>query len=175
MYRLRRFVMRNRMAVGANAAVVVALMTGLTATLWQARVAREEAEQANNIKQFVLSIIQQADPQASQQTRAADVALLHAIEQRAARELVGRPELQLQVRMAIATAHANRGDAEQARQTLRKAIDEAPTRVRADNIHLLMARVKLAEWPIEDRATCWQILMLQLRRLGPSASPRFPS
>ncbi len=173
-YRLRRFVMRNRMAVGANAAVVVALMTGLTATLWQARVAREEAEQANNIKQFVLSIIQQADPQASQQTRAADVALLHAIEQRAARGLVGRPELQLQVRMAIATAHANRGNAEQARQTLRKAIDEAQPRVRADNIDLLMARVKLAEWPIEDRASMLADLdaaVATARTLGKPAIP----
>jgi eukaryotic-like serine/threonine-protein kinase len=152
-YRLRRFVMRNRMAVGAYAAVLVALLAGLLATLWQARVAREEAEQANTIKQFVLSIIQQADPQASQQTRAADVALLMATEQRAARELAGRPELQLQVRMAIATAHANRGDAELARQTLRKAFDEARATVRADNIDLLMARVKLAEWPIEDRSS----------------------
>src|SRR5262249_24867236 len=106
-YRLRRFIARNKLALGAGASVVVALAVGLVIALWQANAAREQAERADAINKFVLSIIQQADPAASSQTRAADLVLLTAAEQRVARELDGRPELQLQARIAVATAYRN--------------------------------------------------------------------
>jgi len=149
-YRLRRFVVRNRYAVGAVFAVGLALVAGLATTLWQARQTREEAEHANTIKQFVLSVIQEADPQASQQTRTADLALLSATEQRVAKELATRPDLQLEVRLAIATAYRNRGDWKRAQLVLRTAVDEARSKVREDNVDLLTARIRLAEWPIVD-------------------------
>ena len=147
-YRLRRFVVRNRYAVTAVSAVMLALVAGLAATLWQAQAARQEAKHANTIKQFVLSVIQEADPQASQRTREADMALLSATEQRVAGELATRPDLQLEVRLAIATAYRNRGDWKRAREALRKAVDEARDKVDRSNLDLLTARVRLAEWPI---------------------------
>ncbi len=149
-YRLRRFVVRNQVAVTAGSAVLLALVIGLAATLWQAREAHQEAEHANTIKQFVLSVIQEADPQASQRTREADMALLDATRDRVAHELATRPDLQLEVRLAIATAYRNRGAWKPARQTLRAAVDEARGRVGEDNPDLLTARVRLAEWPIVD-------------------------
>ena len=54
LYRLGRFVVRNRYAVGAVGAVIVALAAGLSAALWQATVARDEAARANLIKDFLL-------------------------------------------------------------------------------------------------------------------------
>ena len=42
-YRLRTFVLRNRLAVGATLAVVMALAAGVATTAWQARQAREQA------------------------------------------------------------------------------------------------------------------------------------
>ena len=72
--------MRNRFAVGAGSAVIAALAIGLSVALWQARVARDETARATMIKDFVLSIIQQADPVASRQTKEADVALLTTAE-----------------------------------------------------------------------------------------------
>ncbi|MBL8520098.1 MAG: serine/threonine protein kinase [Betaproteobacteria bacterium] len=46
LYRARKFVARNRMAVGAAGAVLLALLGGLAAALWQAGVAREQAREA---------------------------------------------------------------------------------------------------------------------------------
>lgn len=56
-YRARKFVGRNRMAVGAAAAVLLSLVGGLAAALWQAEVAREharvaEAERARAERRF---------------------------------------------------------------------------------------------------------------------------
>ncbi len=173
-YRLRRFVVRNRVAVSAVSAVMLALVVGLAATLWQAREARSEAEHANTIKQFVLSVIQEADPQASQRTREADMALLDATRDRIARELATRPDLQLEVRLAIATAYRNRGAWEPARQTLRAAVDEARGKVSDDNLDLLTARVRLAEWPIVDGTKALEELdavVAAARQLGKPAVP----
>jgi serine/threonine-protein kinase len=173
-YRLRRFVVRNRYAVGAVSAVGLALMVGMAATLWQARAARTEAEHATTIKQFVLSVIQEADPNSSQQTRVADMALLSATEQRVARELATRPDLQLEVRLAIATAYRNRGDWKRAREALRTAVDEARGKVDENNLDLLTASVRLLEWPIVDGTTALTELdavIAMARGLGKSGLP----
>jgi eukaryotic-like serine/threonine-protein kinase len=45
-YRLRKFVGRNRLAVGAAAAVLLAVLTGATVALWQASVATRERDRA---------------------------------------------------------------------------------------------------------------------------------
>jgi eukaryotic-like serine/threonine-protein kinase len=45
-YLVRRFIRRNRIWVGATAAIFISLVTGLAGTLWQAREAREKAHQA---------------------------------------------------------------------------------------------------------------------------------
>ena len=45
-YRFRRFVVRNRLVVGATAAIFVALLAGLAAALWQTAEAREQARVA---------------------------------------------------------------------------------------------------------------------------------
>jgi len=67
-YRARTFVRRNRLAVGAGAAVSVALIAGTTVSLWQAQRARAQAEltrqqavRAEEVKNFVLSIFADAD------------------------------------------------------------------------------------------------------------------
>jgi tetratricopeptide (TPR) repeat protein len=173
-YRLRRFVVRNRVAVTAASAVMLALAVGFVATLWQAREARQEAEHANTIKQFVLSVIQEADPQASQRTREADMTLLDATRERVAKELTTRPDLQLEVRLAIATAYRNRGAWEPARQTLRKAVDDARGKVSENSMDLLTARLRLAEWPIVDGTKALEELdaiVAAARGLGKPAVP----
>jgi serine/threonine-protein kinase len=68
-YRLRKFVARNRLAVGAVAGVMVALVAGAGVALWQAQVARAEraaavAQQARSdaATGFLQSLLQQASP-----------------------------------------------------------------------------------------------------------------
>jgi len=59
--RSRRFVARNRGAVGAGAAVLVSLTVGVAATTWQAGIARQERDKARNrfvqVQQFSRSLL----------------------------------------------------------------------------------------------------------------------
>jgi len=140
-YRTRRFAGRHKVMIVAAVLVTIALGVGLAVASWQAQQAREQAATAAAINDFVLSIIQRADPKASQLTRESDRVLLNAADERIERELRGRPELQLKMRVAIARAYKNRGDVDDGARVLRSAIDQARGAVRADNLDLLAARV----------------------------------
>ena len=60
-YRVRKFVMRNRTAVAAAAAVLLALITGIVMTTWQARIARAERARAeqrfNDLRKLARTVI----------------------------------------------------------------------------------------------------------------------
>jgi tRNA A-37 threonylcarbamoyl transferase component Bud32 len=144
-YRLRKFVTRNRLAVAAGSVVVVALTVGLGIALWQAETARTQAQRATALNTFVLSLIRQADPNASRQTKEADVALLTAIEERIDKEFTGSPDQLLQLRVTVADAYRNRGEMMAARRVYQRAIDEATPKLPADDLMLLTARVRVAD------------------------------
>lgn len=55
-YRTRKLIGRNKLLVGAMAAVVLALATGLGAALWQAHLARSEARTAGAVEHFLEDI-----------------------------------------------------------------------------------------------------------------------
>jgi serine/threonine-protein kinase len=61
-YRLRKFVARNRLAVGAAGVASLALLVGAGLALWQARVALDERQRAEEVKNFIASVFQRADP-----------------------------------------------------------------------------------------------------------------
>jgi eukaryotic-like serine/threonine-protein kinase len=75
-YRLKKFVVRNRLMVGSASTVLLALIAGLAVALWQAGVAREQAKLANQeaaraenetatgrrITDFALSLVHELNP-----------------------------------------------------------------------------------------------------------------
>jgi serine/threonine-protein kinase len=61
-YRMRRFVRRNRVAVGTGSAVMLAVVGGALAALWQARVAVAERERADEVKTFIAELLRDANP-----------------------------------------------------------------------------------------------------------------
>ena len=168
-YRLRRFLARNRFAVGAVGAVIMALAIGLTVALWQATIARTEAARATTIKDFVLSIIQQADPRAAQASRVADLAMLKTIEQRIEKEFKGSAVEHLQLRNAVASAYEQRGHHESARVLIRRALEEAEAANLSEDLEFLKARVLGASWLILDEASVKDLdrVIERLRGYGP--------
>ena len=144
-YRLKKFVARNALAVGAGAAIVTALGVGLGVALWQTSVAREQAARATALNRFVLGLIRQADPNASRETRAADVAMLNTIESRIDREFEGSADQLLQLRITVGEAYRNRGEMMAARRVFQRAVDEATPRIPADDLMLLTAGVRAAD------------------------------
>ena len=134
--------------MAAAAAVLVALGIGLGMALWQADRARQQAEEARNqaerataLNTFVLSLIQQFDPRASQASKAADLALLSSIEKRIDAEFKGSADQLLQLRVTVGDAYRERGQLAAARRVYRRAIAEAESALPANDLGLLKARV----------------------------------
>ncbi len=145
-YRLRKFVQRNTLPVAAGSAVLIALGIGLGVALWQANEARDQASRATALNTFMLSLIQQADPNASQQTRAADLAMLTAIEERIDKEFKGSPDQLLQLRVTVGDAYRNRGESAAAQRVYQRAVDEGAPVLRPNDLQLLTARVRAADY-----------------------------
>ncbi len=124
--------------MSAATAAVVALGVGLGVALWQ-------AERATALNDFVLSLIRQADPNASRQTRAADLAMLASIEDKIDREFNGSPDQQLTLRLTVGEAYRNRGEMMAARRVFQRAVDDAARQVAADDLALLTARVRASD------------------------------
>ena len=61
-YRLRKFVARNRLAVAAGGAVLVVSLAGTGVALWQARLALAEQQRAEDVKNFIAAIFREANP-----------------------------------------------------------------------------------------------------------------
>ena len=176
-YRLRKFVQRNTLPVAAGSAVLIALGIGLGVALWQADAARTQADEARNqaerataLNTFVLSLIQQADPRASQASKAADLAMLSSIEKRIDSEFKGSPDQLVQLRVTVGDAYLERGKAAAARRVYRRAIAEAETTLPANHLGLLKARVASAHHIVADDEALQSLdtTIEMLRQAGPA-------
>jgi serine/threonine-protein kinase len=61
-YRAKKFVARNKLAVGAGGAIALALIVGAVVATWQARVALAEKRRAEEVQTFITSVFREADP-----------------------------------------------------------------------------------------------------------------
>ncbi len=110
-YSARKFVQRNRVAVGFSAAVLFAIVAGLAATLWALAAAEREALSARASAEFLTTIFASVDPDVS---RDLDKTLLRKVLDEAAaranRELAAQPRVRSDVLRAIINSYIGLGD-----------------------------------------------------------------
>jgi serine/threonine-protein kinase len=129
-YRARKFVRRNRLGVGAAAAVALSLMMGVAATIWQAREAARQRDRAllaltraETESDFVDQMITgtwTADERISRSE------FLARSEQLAMRALSNQPEQQSTVLLSLGSFYAASGDFRHADEVQRRAVDLLP-------------------------------------------------
>ena len=137
-YRAGKFVRRHRLGVAAAVAVVLALIGGLGAALWQAGVAREaalradierdlarqQAARAERVKEFVLALFREQDPtsRASVLARTPPQLIREGIAQVDA-TLATEPALQADLLRDLGEIQASLGEREAGKATLKRAWD----------------------------------------------------
>ena len=107
---LRKFLVRNRVIVGAITAGVVAVMVAALVAVQQAGVAREEARRANATRDFVMGIFNDANPALHAGRDVTVRELLSANEQKLIDRLSGDPMLQADVLHSVAQVWDRFGD-----------------------------------------------------------------
>jgi serine/threonine-protein kinase len=124
-YLARKFLRRNWVPVSAVAAVVAALLVGLTLALWQARLARAEALRAERVKSFVVSVFDVQDPfgGGGDVTRTPR-ALIHAALGKLDQDLAAEPSLHAELLDDMTAIQLQIGDLAGVEQPLDQAIRE---------------------------------------------------
>ncbi len=115
-YRLRKFVRRNRVGVAATSAAVLALVIGAVFTaVGMVRATRAEAAAANEaaaarqVSDFLVDLFRVSDPGESRGNAVTARELLDRGAQKSLVDLSGRPELQGRMMQTIGTAYVGLG------------------------------------------------------------------
>lgn len=150
-YRLRKFAVKHRLAVGAVAAVVLALAAGLAVASWQLRIARAEKKRAEDVKEFVASIFRSADPYFTGERQMKASQLLTLAKERIDREMASQPEASVELLAIVGEAQANLEEYDAARSTLQAALDLAARKLPAGSVHTSQALAQLATVHANER------------------------
>jgi serine/threonine-protein kinase len=122
-YRLRKFVGRNRAAVAAAAAVVVALVTGLGVSLRQAQIARAERDVAESVTAFLEGLFDAGNPMRPERLDTLPVsAFLERAVERLDTALADQPVVRARMQQTLGAVHENLGLHDAARPLLNEAI-----------------------------------------------------
>jgi eukaryotic-like serine/threonine-protein kinase len=143
-YRLGKFARRNRLAVGAGAAVVIALGVGLAVSLYQLQVARAAQQRAEESNEFIASIFRSADPFFTGKDSMTAAELLALARQRIDRELAAQPQNAIELLTLVGESQLNLTDLDAAEATLVHAIEMAERLQPRDDVLIAEARGRLA-------------------------------
>ncbi len=140
-YRLRKFVGRNRLAVGAAAAILVTTIVGAGLALWQARVAVVEKERAEEVKDFVVSIFEDADPYTGDGVALTAADLLVNADQRIRESFNKGSELRIELLGIVGSSLNQLQQYDSAAGVLDQAVSEAQRTLGEKHPQTLRARV----------------------------------
>jgi len=138
-YRLRKFVARNKLAAGAATAVAVAVLAGAGVALWQARVALAEQRRAEQVRDFIMSIFQNADPFGESGHSLSAVELLRQAKGRIDSVQTSSVEERVLLLNTLGSSMLNLQDTDGAEEVMQKAVSESKA-LDARNIEALKAR-----------------------------------
>ena len=94
----KKFIARNTLAVGAAAAIALALIGGAVVAGWQARIALAEKARAEEVQAFIASVFREADPMMQREGKALSaVDLLLQAERRMNERKDATPELKVEM------------------------------------------------------------------------------
>jgi tRNA A-37 threonylcarbamoyl transferase component Bud32/tetratricopeptide (TPR) repeat protein len=123
-YRISKLVRRNRIATAAIAAAVLFLIAGTGVSLWQAQRAERMAVRAERGKDFLVGLLQDANPfDAHPGRQAPPDKLLDAAIARLDRDFTDAPAVQIEMRALIYAALHRIGDPAKALALARRNVD----------------------------------------------------
>ncbi len=122
-YRARKFIGRNRLALGLAAVIVLVAVAGLAGTLMQLRQSRIEADRANAVQDYLVSLLESAAPGGSGDKAEPIRALLQDGISSAQVQFADRPLLHASMLIVLGRVHAELGFSDQATLLLQQALD----------------------------------------------------
>ncbi len=140
-----KFVRRHAIAVATAATVTLLVGAASGVALWQARVARAEAERAARVKQFIASILTRATPNTGVGGVVTASDLLTAAADRIETELSAEPGVAAELGVIVAQSFDGLGELAKAEPVLRAAVPRAEATLGRTHPLTLQAKTTLAD------------------------------
>ncbi|HEX7183663.1 MAG TPA: tetratricopeptide repeat protein [Thermoanaerobaculia bacterium] len=109
LYRARKLVLRHKLATAAIAAAILSLVAGFAISLREAEIARAQARRAERVKELLVSVFREADPQKGKGPNVTAGEILDAGARRVETEMGAEPEVQAELLDAIAQIQLSLG------------------------------------------------------------------
>jgi non-specific serine/threonine protein kinase/serine/threonine-protein kinase len=122
-YRARKFVRRNRAAVVAGSMVVVALLIGIIGTTIGLVRARRQAESAQKVSDFVVSMYQELNPRVMRSHGSTPEEIFGRAIERIEVELADEPLVQARLMWTLGDAYSVFGQNERARELIERSAE----------------------------------------------------
>jgi serine/threonine-protein kinase len=140
-YRVRKGAVRNKVAVGASAAVLTAVLGGTGLATWQAHVALNETEAALEVKDFLVTLFRDASPYNAGGRGLSALDWLKQVRTRVDRRMGDRPALRVELLNIVGSSLLTLQDTAAADEVLTQAIKEGTSRLGPEHPETLRARV----------------------------------
>jgi serine/threonine protein kinase len=149
-YRWGKFIGRNRYAVAAATIIAAVLAGGVAATVWQARAARLEADRADRVKEFLVDLLHEADPNITQGKEFSVRELLDRGTHRVDSMLGSEPRVQAELYEVLGNTYAHLGRNAQADTLHRKGLAVA-RRLYGPGSQEVLDEAMAVGWGLNDR------------------------
>ncbi|MCO6512106.1 MAG: serine/threonine protein kinase [Aridibacter famidurans] len=149
-YKASKFVSRHRTGVALGFVIVLLIVAGVVAALWQARIANAEAERAKKTSEFLQRILNFSNPSwiSSNPEQDRNVTLSSALDEalnRIGTELEGEPEIQADIQFTLGKSFVYQGRTDRAEEILLSAIEKYDSVYGEPNVNSMRASVVLAD------------------------------
>jgi serine/threonine-protein kinase len=140
-YRLSKCIVRHRVACAAAAAVLVAMLAGTGVATWQAHVALTEKAAALEVRDFLITLFQDASPYNTGGRALSALEWLKRVRTRIDRGLSERPALRVQLLNVVGASLLTLQDTSAAEEVLVRAVQDGMSRLGPLSPETLRARV----------------------------------
>ena len=140
-YRVSKFVARNRVGVAAVLAVLLTILAGTGLVAWQAHVAFTERTRALEVKDFLVTLFEEASPYNNGSRPLSAVDWLKQAKSRIDRRLEDRPALRVELLNIVGMSLLSLQDTSAADEVLTQAIREGTAHLGPGHPETLRARV----------------------------------
>jgi eukaryotic-like serine/threonine-protein kinase len=144
-YRLRKLIIRRKLAFAALTAVVMAVLVGGGVAVWQARAALAEKARAEEVKSYIASIFRDSDPYRGSASTPTVLDLLRDAESRIDLIDATRADVRVELLALVGASAVSLNDFDMAERVLKKAIAEADGNLPEQHSATLDARLSLLD------------------------------
>lgn len=161
LYSISRFLRRYRTLVASISTTFAILLASAGIALWQAKQARMQADRAEHVKSFVLSILADADTDSGSGAATTAVDLLKSARKRVDVELTGQPAIRTELLSTIAYGLVGQGATAAGGEAALEAVTVGMAALGDDHPLTINARVTYGEALVELGHNAEAIVELQ--------------